>query len=74
MCHLQIDGFKLAPFCSHKMFLSSGLVCGVVTKDYVITPSDQRLNNERKAKILEIYVHDFWLELTTTEVLSINAV
>ena len=57
------------------MFLSSGRVCGVVTmKDYVITPWDHRLNNERKAKVLEIYVHEFWVELPTTEVPSINAV
>ena len=50
-------------------------MCAVVSKkDYVITLRDQRLNNERKAEILEIYVHEFWVELTTTEVLSINAV
>ena len=32
------------------------------------------VDNERKAKVLEIYVQEFWLELTTTGVLSINAV
>ena len=43
-------------------------------KDNVITPRNKWLNNERIAKILEIYVQEFWLELTTTGVLSINAV
>ena len=43
-------------------------------KYYVITPRDHRLNNERKAKILEIYVQEFWVELATTGVLYINAV